>query len=138
MYRPYIKRGEWCWFRYDLINSGMTLEKKKITAFGTLGMLGIVAGVLISRPEPLPYIGLVMGVCFVIGVCVAIVNLTYTLYATTKKWGSCAGRMSGYYLVWGDIMAIWMALIQMYVRRHRKHLFNTIKRMLWAGIKFTN
>ena len=57
----------------------MTMEKKKITAFGTFGMLGIVAGVLISRPEPLPYIGLVMGVCFVIGVCVAIVNLTYTL-----------------------------------------------------------
>ena len=47
----------------------------KIAAFGTLGILGIVAGVLIGRPEPLSYIGLVMGVCFVIGVCVAIVNL---------------------------------------------------------------
>jgi len=63
----------------------MTMEKIKITAFGTLGMLGIVAGVLISKPEPLPYIGLGMGVCFIIGVCAAIVNLTYTLYTTTKK-----------------------------------------------------
>jgi len=51
------------------------MEKKKIIAFGTLGILGIIAGVLISRSEPLHYIGLVMGVCFVIGLCVAIVNL---------------------------------------------------------------
>jgi len=56
----------------------MTMEKIKITAFGTLG-------ILISKPEPLPYIGLGMGVCFIIGVCAAIVNLTYTLYTTTKK-----------------------------------------------------